>query len=101
MNRSCVSAQCSPRAVRKFVWQLKHVGLYLSYSSPGILGMLQMAPKVSLFQGSRVDDSKGWYNCSAVMFLVRREKTYIGDRKHGCHPSGSINSGLTLCCLPG
>ena len=51
MNRSCVSAQCSPRAVRKFVWQLKHVGLYLSYSSPGILGMLQMAPKVSLFQG--------------------------------------------------
>lgn len=91
MNQSRVSAQCSPGVVHKFVWQLRDAGLYLSYSSPGILGVLQMAPKVSLFQASRMDDSEGWYNCLAVMFLLRRKKTYVQERKCGaCLSAGTI-----------
>lgn len=74
MSQSCVSAECSPRVVQKLVWQLRDVGLYLSYGSPGILGMLQMAPNASLFQARRMDDSEGWCNCIAVVFLLRRGK---------------------------
>lgn len=55
LKQSCVSAQRSPRVVREFTWRLRDVGLYLSSVSPGILGALLMAPKVS-FQASGMGD---------------------------------------------
>lgn len=106
MNQSCVPAQCSPELAHKFVWQFRGAGLHLSYGSPGILGMLQVAPEMSLFQ---LDHSKAWYNIIVLLscFYGGEKKALHTRQKAWCllfcwyHPSDSINSGLILCCLPG